>query len=114
MQPASIHGWLCRAKYQAIEPNTAASTMRSPVESRTAPNLVEVPPARATAPSTRSSITKPQIRMVPVNHQPRVKKINAAAVAPTVPAIVISSGVTPARASRTPSGLIVFDTHSRA
>jgi len=59
-------------------------------------------------------MTKPQISRVPVNHQPWVKKISAEAVAPTVPMMVMASGVTPFRASHPPNGLIVLLTHARA
>ncbi len=74
--------------------------MRSHDESSTAPNFDDRPPMRATAPSTRSSITKPQTSIVPVNHPPRVKNTSALVTAPTVPTTVIASGVTPASASR--------------
>ena len=88
--------------------------MRSHDESSTAPNFEARPPARATAPSTRSSITKPQTSMVPVNHAPRVKKTSALATAPTVPMMVITSGVTPARANRAPSGPTALAKKDRA
>ncbi len=37
-------------------------------------------------------MTKAQMIIVPVNHQPWVKKISAPAVAPTVPTTVMTSG----------------------
>ena len=70
--------------------------------------------ARATAPSTMSSITNAQTSSVPTKNQPRGKKITALATAPTVPTTVMTSGVSPARASREPIGTIAREIAARA
>src|SRR5688500_1278498 len=100
--------------HQTSAPKIAASAARSPVESRTAPNTEPPPRARARAPSSMSSSTKTVTVNAPQNSCPVAISPTAPATAPSVPRIVIASGVTPERARRPTSGPITLATTGRA
>src|SRR3712207_8007581 len=57
--------------HQTSAPKIAASAARSPTESRTAPNTVPPPRARASAPSSMSRSTKTVTVKAPQNREPR-------------------------------------------
>jgi hypothetical protein len=92
----------------------APSAIRSHVESSTAPNFVPPPLARAIAPSSRSSITKPHTVNVPASRWPAGKSHIAKPTAPAVPMSVIAFGVSPMRTSQTPIGSVTRETEARA
>ncbi len=85
--------------------NTAASEIRSSVESRKAPNTPALPWILASVPSSMSVTTKPVQTSVPAKRCPVGNKLSAPAVMPTVPMTVSMFGVTGVRARARPTGV---------
>ena len=91
---------------QAARPaKTAASAIRSMVESRNAPNAPAVPLILASVPSSMSVRTNPVQTMVPANKCPVGNSTSAPALMPIVPVMVSALGVIGVRASAVPIGL---------
>jgi hypothetical protein len=93
-----------RVSQIASPANTAASAIRSRVESRNAPQAPLVPFTRASAPSSMSASTKAVHTIVPANRWPVGNSHSAPATTPVVPVMVIAFGVTGVRASACPTG----------
>ena len=87
-----------------MPPNSAASAIRSSVESRNAPKVSVRPILRAIAPSIRSLKTNAVTTSTPCQSQPCGKKTSAPAATPSVPTSVTTSGLIPSLMNRLMNG----------
>ncbi|MCO5556197.1 hypothetical protein L7F22_009742 [Adiantum nelumboides] len=100
--------------HQASPANRAPSTIRSQVESSTAPNGVPCPRARAIAPSIRSVSTNRVTSTAPRASRPVGRNASEQTTAPTVPSTVTVSGLTPRSIRARPTGSVSRLTCARA